>query len=200
MHRSAITLLALIFLEIPAIAGSPDWLVDPSSFKAEVKEDPSRRELVLSNGLARRTIRLAPAAATVAIEDLTTGEHLLRAVGPEARIELDGSQLPIGGLMGQPVKNYLKDEWLAALKPDPKAYRFVSWSEGPIEARFVWKKHPEWLSRDLPWPPPGRHVRMTYALPGRTCRKLTSITRSTTACRSSRSGSSSAIRPRSPSA
>ena len=124
-----------------------------------------RHELVLSNGLARRVIRLAPAAATVAIEDLTTGNICLRAVGPEARVELDGKPFAVGGLVGQPVKNYLKDEWLAALRPDPAAYRFVSWSEGPIEARFAWKRHPEWLSRDLPWPPPGRHLRMTYAPP-----------------------------------
>ena len=63
------------------------------------------------------------------------------------------------------MKNYIKDEWIAGLKPDPAAYRFVSWSEGPIEARFPWKKHAEWLSRDLPWPPPGRHVRMSYTPP-----------------------------------
>ena len=165
MHRSIIPLLVLTLLECSSIAGSPDWLVDPASFKATVAEDRSRQELILSNGLARRVIRLAPAAATVALEDLTTGEHLLRAVSPQARIEIDGKPFPIGGLLGQPVANYLKDEWLVTLKPVPGAYRFVSWSEGPIEARFAWKKHPEWLSRDLPWPPPGRHVRMTYAPP-----------------------------------
>ncbi|MHB1561354.1 MAG: hypothetical protein ACYC61_28235, partial [Isosphaeraceae bacterium] len=142
------------------------WRVDPSRFLARVQEVSARMERVLSTGVARRVIGLAPAAATVALEDLTTGEHLLRAVGPEARIALDGKSIPIGGVMGQPVKNYLKDEWLDSLKPDPGAYRFVSWSGGPIEARFAWKKHPEWLSRDLPWPPPGRHVRMMYAPPG----------------------------------
>ena len=78
------TFLALALLELPAVAAPTDWLVDPSSFKASVRDVPARKELVLSNGLARRVIRLAPAAATVAIEDLTTGEHLLRAVGPEA--------------------------------------------------------------------------------------------------------------------
>ncbi len=165
MRRIVLTLFVLTLAHIPAVAGPPDWLVDPSSFRATVREEPSRKELVLSNGLAKRVIRLVPAAATVAIEDLTTGEHLLRAVGPEARVELDGQSFPIGGLTGQPVKNYLKDEWLDTLKPEPTAYRFVSWSEGPIEARLAWKKHSNWLSRDLPWPPPGRHVRMNYAPP-----------------------------------
>lgn len=165
MSRIVPILLALILIDTTAIAGTPDWLVEPSSFRAMVADDRGRHELVLTNGLARRVIRLSPAAATVAIEDLTTGEHLLRAVGPEARVELDGKPFAVGGLVGQPVKNYLKDEWLATLRPDPSAYRFVAWSEGPIEARFAWKRHPEWLSRDLPWPPPGRHLRMTYAPP-----------------------------------
>lgn len=159
------SLLALLVLQLPATGAGPDWLVDPGSYRAEVREDRDRHELVLINGLARRVIRLAPAAATVALEDLTTGEHLLRAVGPEARITLDGEAFAIGGLVGQPVKNYLKDEWLDTLQADPAAYRLRAWSEGPIEARFAWKKRPEWLSRDLPWPPPGRHVRMSYDPP-----------------------------------
>lgn len=167
MRFLALTLFATALLPgpSPALAGRPDWLVEPASYRAEVRFDAARQELVLANGLARRTIRLAPAAATVALEDLTTGEHLLRAVGPEARVELDGQAFAIGGLLGQPVRNYLKEEWLASLQPDPAAYRYESWAEGPIEARFAWKQRPEWLSRDLPWPPPGRHVTMTYAPP-----------------------------------
>ena len=62
-------------------ASPPDWLLDPASFKAEVKHDKAKHELVLSNGLARRIIRLAPNAATVALDQLITGESLLRAWG-----------------------------------------------------------------------------------------------------------------------
>ena len=78
---------------------------------------------------------------------------------------LDGKEFVIGGLSGQPVKNYLKPEWIDALKADPEAYQFQSWAEGPIQARFPWKKRSEWLSRDLPWPPPGRHVWLTFVPP-----------------------------------
>ncbi|WP_165223960.1 alpha-galactosidase [Aquisphaera insulae] len=165
MRQTFVPFLLLVLVGKPVVAGPPDWLVDPSPFRATVREEPARHELVLENGLARRVIRLVPATATVSLKDLTTGEELLRAVGPEARVEFDGKPCAIGGLVGQPVANYLKDEWLATMKADPSAYRFVAWKEGPIEARFGWKKHPEWLSRDLPWPPPGRHVRMTYAPP-----------------------------------
>ena len=43
MKRSAFRLLAFTIMTSPAVAASPDWLVDPSSFKAVVKEDPTRR-------------------------------------------------------------------------------------------------------------------------------------------------------------
>ena len=146
-------------------AAAADWLVDPAPFKASVVQNEAKGELVLENGLARRVLRLKPNAATVDLENLTTGEHLLRAVGPEARVTLDGAAFAIGGLEGQPVKNYVKTEWLDDLRANPAAYRFADWKEGPIEPRMAWRKHPEWLSRDLPWPPPGRHVVLRFVPP-----------------------------------
>ena len=64
----------------------------------------------------------------------------------------------MGGLAGQPVKNYLKADWIEKLHADPAAYRFADWKEEPLARHFAWKKRPEWLSRDLPWPPPGKQV------------------------------------------
>jgi hypothetical protein len=149
-------------------AAAPDWLLNPAPFKAKVVFNEATGDLTLENGVARRVIRLKPNAATIDLENLTTGEHLLRAVGPEAWVTLDGVRFPIGGLEGQPVKNYIKAEWLNSLRANPKAYHFASWTEGPIEARFAWQKHPEWLSRDLPWPPPGRHVVLRFMPPAAT--------------------------------
>src|ERR1700749_4813637 len=77
----------------PAFAAPPqakDWLVDPSPYKAVVRELAARHELVLENGLVSRTIRLAPNAATVDYRSLVSGEQLLRATGPEARVTLAG--------------------------------------------------------------------------------------------------------------
>ena len=61
--------------------------------------------------------RLAPDAATVALDNLMTGASELRSVRPEAELVLDGRKCAIGGLTGQPVHNYLKPEWLAAMGP-----------------------------------------------------------------------------------
>ena len=71
-------------------SADPDWLVDPSPYQAQIREDGRRQELVLENGLVRRAIRIAPNAATVDYRNLVTGEQLLRAVGPEAGVTLNG--------------------------------------------------------------------------------------------------------------
>ncbi|MFM7213571.1 MAG: hypothetical protein ACKO3H_01680, partial [Verrucomicrobiota bacterium] len=44
---------------------APDWLVDPSPFKARITSREDGRELVLENGLIRRVLVLGPNAATV---------------------------------------------------------------------------------------------------------------------------------------
>ncbi len=142
-----------------------DWLVNPAGYVSKVHLDAAHKELILENGLAKRVLRLQPNAATVAIDNLTNGQSLLRAVGPEARISINGTVYAIGGLFGQPIANYLRQEWIDQLKDDPMAYHYTEWHEEPITARFPWKKHPEWLSKDLAWPPPGRHLVMRYAAP-----------------------------------
>src|SRR5580692_3606769 len=72
-----------------------DWLIDPSSYRATVSEND--KTLTLENGLTRRAIVLAPNAATVDLQNLTSGEHVLRAIAPEARLTIDGTEYAIGG-------------------------------------------------------------------------------------------------------
>ena len=172
ISRHAILLTAVALAATPARATDAsltpppvDWLVNPTSFKATIRSDQSRNELVLQNGLARRTLRLAPNAATIDFANLITGEQLLRAVGPEAKISLNGTEFAIGGLTGQPSKNFLKPAWLDSLQADPAAYRFAEWKEVPMTPRLDWKKRPAWLSKDLPWPPPGKHVALRFIPP-----------------------------------
>ncbi|MEI6232905.1 MAG: hypothetical protein WCT04_07630 [Planctomycetota bacterium] len=155
------TLAAADAVVLPAV----DWLVDPASFPAHVRLDAAKAELTLENGLARRTLRLAPNAATIDYSSLVTGEQSLRATGPEARVTINGTEYPIGGLYGQPVRNYLKTVWIDALRSNPAAYRFATWKEEPMTPRLAWKKRPEWLAKDLPWPPPGKHVSLRFAPP-----------------------------------
>ncbi|MEY2789581.1 MAG: hypothetical protein RLZZ34_2724, partial [Verrucomicrobiota bacterium] len=85
-----------------AAAPQPDWLIDPSPYRAQVQVGRDRPEVILDNGLLRRVIRIAPNAATVALEHRVTGESLIRGVKPEALVEIDGRRLEVGGLQGQP--------------------------------------------------------------------------------------------------
>jgi hypothetical protein len=166
LHRTHLALAFMLAAAVPAIAAAAgDWLVDPSPFVAKISEDVSKRELILENGLVRRVIRLGPNAATVTLQNLVSGEHLLRAVAPEARVTIDGVDYPVGGLIGQSIQNYLKEDWIKDLKPIPGAYLFNGWEELPMSKPLEWKKRPEWLARDHPWPPYGKHIVMHFDPP-----------------------------------
>ncbi len=142
-----------------------DWMVNPAPYCARVTENRATGDLVIENGLAKRVIRLGPNAATITLQNLVSGEHLLRAVAPESRVTIDGVDYPVGGLTGQSIQNYLKEDWIKNLRPLPGAYRFTGWEEQPVVKRLEWKKRPEWLAKDHPWPPIGKHVVMHYDPP-----------------------------------
>jgi hypothetical protein len=142
-----------------------DWLIDPSPFRAMISTNAAENEIVLENGLVRRVFKLAPDAATVAFDNLMTGAAILRAVRPEAQVELDGKKFDVGGLTGQPVQNFFKPEWLAQMKAEPSAFHFSSLKTGVTEPRFPWLKHSEWLSQNAPWPPPGKSLTLTFDAP-----------------------------------
>jgi len=161
-------LLLLLGLAGPlAVQAAPraDWLLDPSAFKARVGQSADGREVVLDNGLVRRVIRLAPNAATVSFENLMTGESIIRAVRPEARVVVDGVRYEIGGLGGQPVQSFLKPAWIETLEAKPDAFQFAGLKTGRTEARFPWKKRSEWMHKDLPWPPPGVSLTLEFSPP-----------------------------------
>jgi len=155
----------LIYVSAQSICFGSDWLIEPSPFIAKITVAQDGRELELANGLVRRVIRLQPGAATVAFDSLSTLASLLRSVRPEAIIKLDGNNFAVGGLTGQPIHNYLGPEWLAQMNADSRAFHMASYKIGRTEPRFAWQKHPEWLSRDCPWPPPGAALTLLFQSP-----------------------------------
>lgn len=161
--KSLLVLLTVAIAAVDLQAAAPDWLIDPAPYRASISTNAN--EVVLDNGLLRRTFRLAPNAATVAYENLVTGESVIRAVRPEASIELDGVKYSIGGLTGQPVHNYLDPAWIAGLRAETNAFRFTGFSTGKTKERFPWKKRREWMPQDVPWPPPGVSLTLGFAAP-----------------------------------
>jgi hypothetical protein len=137
-----------------------DWLIDPSVFPAKVTHSPDGRQVTIENGLVRRVFQLTPNAATIAIDNLITGESVLRAVRPEAQVTIDDFDIDVGGLDGQPAQNFFLPEWLEKMTCSARAFQFVHVEEGKPVERFPWKRVAEWSTEELPWPPPG--VTLTF--------------------------------------
>lgn len=145
------------------IRSMEDWLLWDA--KQETKLYQSKDgHLVLTNGLVSRTFTMEPNGATIGLKHLQSGETFLRSVRPEAEITIDGIRLPVGGLTGQPIHNYLLPEWLKEMKADPRSFKLVDQRLEDTKPRFPWKKRLEWMPRDMPWPAPGKELIFAYQL------------------------------------
>ncbi|MEO0660653.1 MAG: alpha-galactosidase, partial [Planctomycetota bacterium] len=130
--------------------------------RARVARSADGSELYLENGLVRRTIRLRPGCATVALDDLVTPRSLLRGPSPEARLRIDGRDLAVGGLVGQPNRAYLTDAWLEELEREPGALRLVGLEVGVPQERFAWGRRRH-AAPGAQWPPTGAALRLDFA-------------------------------------
>ena len=144
-----------------SVSQQSDWLIQPFNQPASIKEDQGR--LVLSNGLIARSFVTAPNFATVDYINLVTGSTLLRGIKPEALITIDGQQVEIAGLIGQPDYAYLDLDWLVDLKSNPEAFQFVRYSVSQIEALYPWlgKRY----APPAAYPPKGIRLSVDYVAP-----------------------------------
>ena len=141
-----------------------DWLLDGSPFNADVYQGKHPKEIVLSNGLIKRTFRLAPNAATVGLDNLMTGESILRGVKPEAEISINGVNYRVGGLTGQKNYAFLRPEDINDLTVDSAALQFTAYEVSEPRAPFAWKQVRQ-HAPDAEWPPKGIHLRLDFQMP-----------------------------------
>ena len=139
--KTRLIFLACMILQICGSAKSNtysqvqnDWMLNRKGYQASIRETGG--DLVTSNGLIERVFK---DGTTVRLNNLMTGEGMLRSVRPEAEIEINHIQIPIGGLLGQPVHNYLLPEWLEAMTPDSMAFQYDGYEVSDIQPRFAWK-------------------------------------------------------------
>ncbi|ACT92840.1 hypothetical protein [Dyadobacter fermentans] len=118
---------------------SNDWLIAPESARATIAYSKDGRDLVLSNGLVRRTFRVKPDLACIEYKNLTNGQQLLRAVKPEASVVLNGVPYPVGGLYGQKENAYLLPQWIDGLQVSDSAFHFVDLKISPLMPYLKWK-------------------------------------------------------------
>ena len=164
LSRTTVWVVALL-LFAPAVAAQPpagyrldrDWLVQRSGWAASIRLDTETRRLVLDNGLIRREFFIDGTLATVGLENLATGEEVLRAVRPEARLVVDGEAHDIGGLVGQRNHAYLTEEWLGAMTPPENAWTLSAYTILEPEERFPWKRTRH-HAPNAEWPPKGERV------------------------------------------
>jgi hypothetical protein len=135
---------------------SADWLIDNTGYVSKVVESPNGKEVNMTNGLIERKFRIKPNFSTVGINNLVTGQSYLRGVRPEAAIVVNGQRYDVGGLVGQPIQNYLLDEWIDTMRNNPGAFQYVRHTIGDIKPRLEWKVRKEWISGDVQWPPRGK--------------------------------------------
>ncbi|MGI9430013.1 MAG: hypothetical protein ACR2NM_15235 [Bythopirellula sp.] len=156
--------------QVPAIhdrRGAPlssDYLIQTPQSRAAVYRSNDARELILDNGLIRRSWRIEPNGACVAFDNLMTRQSMLRSVRPEARVTIDGVSLDVGGLVGQPNHAFLTPEWIDAMEADPRAMQLVGFETGEPQQQFAWGRRRHAAPRAT-WPPRGVYLRLDYALP-----------------------------------
>ena len=54
-------------------------------------------------------------------------------MSPEGRVRIDGVDVQIGGMEGQPILNYICEEWLAKMTPSKGAYVLADAKVGEID-------------------------------------------------------------------
>ena len=106
---------------------SADWLVSTPAQKAQIYKSANSKDIILYNGLVKRTFRLSPNVVCIDYKNMITGQQLLRAVMPEAILTINGKEYNVGGLLGQKEKAYLLPEWLDHFTKGDNDFQFVSY-------------------------------------------------------------------------
>ncbi len=174
--------------KLPVISGSyaegvdNDWLIKKPVETARVFRNKENNELIISNGIISRSFRLVPNAATTSLKVLSKQEEHVRAVKPEAVLTVNGFNVNVGGLNGQPNLAFLYPDWLEGLKTDPLSFQFTGYKIGIPEKRFDWNQ----VRHHAPgaeWPPKGVSVQMDYTLAQVADEELISLAQSSKAGR-----------------
>lgn len=163
-------LFILFFLFNLNYLTAQDWLIDGSSYKASVTK--SKNRIVLANGLLSRTFLVGESVATIALDNKMTGQSELRAVRAEGSLVVNGTEYMVGGLQGQPVHNYISNDFLNSMTFDTASFVLKEYTIGETKARFDWKPNEKWISNEEPWPAPGKRLVFTYVTSAKMKREL----------------------------
>jgi len=137
-----------------------DWLVNPVLIKAQVLRSENNKDIILYNGLVKRTFRLSPNVACTDYKNMITGQQLLRALEPEAILTINGKEYNVGGLHGQKEKAYLLPEWLDKFSKDENDFQFVNYEINELKPFINWQAGNWWTSNTKQ--PGGKVISFSY--------------------------------------
>lgn len=137
-----------------------DWLVNPVSTKAQVLHSENKKDIILYNGLVKRTFRLSPNVVCTDYKNMITGQQLLRAVMPEAIVTINDKEYNVGGLYGQKEKAYLLPEWLNDFTKGENDFQFVDYAISELKPFVNWKSDDWWALNKKQ--PEGKVITFSY--------------------------------------
>lgn len=143
-------------------APKKDWLIDDSFAKTSVFQANDGKDIVLKNGLVSRIFRIFPNLATVDIQNLMTGENMLRAVSNEGIVTIDGRLYQLGGLDGQEEFGYTQYDWIDKMTPFANSFKVIDFEISEIEPRIKWANKRWSLAKK--WDATGK--KLTFILEG----------------------------------
>ncbi len=139
-----------------------DWLIHPIKVKADVYKTADNKDIILYNGLVKRSFRLYPNVACFEYKNLSNGQQLIRAIKPEAKVIIDGIEYNIGGLKGQKEQAYLLSEWIENLQVGKEDFVVVNFTISDIKPFLNWKRT-TWATNQKQ--PTGKQLVFEYASP-----------------------------------
>ena len=117
-----------------------DWLINTPKEKAAVYLSVDKKNIILYNGLIRRTFRISPNIVCYDFRNMITGQELIRAIEPEAIVTIDGRPYSVGGLHGQKEKAFFKPDWLDAFTKKENDLFCTNVQVENIKSLLNWKK------------------------------------------------------------
>jgi hypothetical protein len=147
-----------------------DWLIQSPATRTTVQALPGEGnqslQIMLVNGLISRTFLVAdtslaaPSAATMSFKNLRSGAEFVRSLRPEVLLTMNGREVRVGGLLGQPVHNYFDRAWIQTMTGDTGALGFVGIETGEVARDLPWT--PRYGAPETPWPPRGKRLTLLF--------------------------------------
>lgn len=116
----------------------PDWLVTPMRERSAIVRHG--KDIVMDNGLVRRSFRLEPNLACIDYSNLSNNQQLLRAVKPEAMVTIDGKEYAVGGLEGQKENAYLLPGWVDSMHRGPTDFVLKDYKVSELQPFLHWRR------------------------------------------------------------